>query len=61
MKELIYSRQLLPAIEYNADRVGFVDGDYQATFGQHLDRVARLSGALRGLGVAPATGSRSWR
>ena len=53
MKELVYHRQLLPAIEHNADESAFFDGDYTATFGEHLDRVARLSAALRGLGVAP--------
>jgi long-chain acyl-CoA synthetase len=51
MKELVYHRLLLPAVERNADRLGFFDGDYQATFGEHLDRVARLSTGLRGLGV----------
>ena len=51
MKELVYHRLLLPAVESNADRVGFIDGGYEATFGAHLDRVARLAGALRGLGV----------
>ena len=52
MKELVYHRMLLPAVERNADRTGFFDGDYRATFGEHLDRVARLCGALRDLGVA---------
>jgi long-chain acyl-CoA synthetase len=53
MKELVYHRLLLPAVERNADRPGFFDGEYEATFGQHLDRVARLSGALRSVGVEP--------
>ncbi len=52
MKELVYPRWLLPAVERNADRAGFFDGDYTATFSEHLDRVARLSSALRNLGVA---------
>ncbi len=47
MKELVYGRMLLPQVEYHADRVGFIDGDYRATFAQHLDRVARLSHALK--------------
>ncbi len=51
MKELVYHRMLLPAVERNADRVAFFDGEYEATFGQHLDRVARLASGLRGLGV----------
>ena len=53
MKELVYHRLFLPAVENNADRVGFIDGDYRATFGEHLDRVARLAGGLGALGVAP--------
>ena len=51
MKELIYHRMLLPAVERNADRLGFVDGDYRATFGEHLERVAALCGGLQSLGV----------
>src|SRR3954467_12166645 len=54
MKELVYHRLLLPAVERNADRIGFIDGEYGATFAQHLDRVARLASAIRGLGVRPA-------
>lgn len=53
MKELVYHRLLLPAVERDADRVAFFDGEYRATFGEHLERVARLAAALRGLGVAP--------
>jgi long-chain acyl-CoA synthetase len=51
MKELVYHRLLLPGVERNADRVAFFDGEYQATFGQHIDRVARLTSGIRGLGV----------
>ena len=51
MKELVYHRLLLPAVERNADRPGFFDGEYRATFGEHLDRVERLAGGLRSLGV----------
>jgi len=51
VKELVYHRLLLPAVEHNADRTAFFDGDFTATFGQHLDRVQQLAGALRGLGV----------
>jgi long-chain acyl-CoA synthetase len=52
MKELVYHRILLPAVERNADRVAFFDGAYQATFGEHLERVGRLASALRDLGVS---------
>jgi acyl-CoA synthetase (AMP-forming)/AMP-acid ligase II len=51
MKELIYPRLLLPWAERSADKVAFVDGAYRGTFAQHMDRVARLSAALRMLGV----------
>ena len=53
MKELVYHRQLLPAVDQHADKMAFHDGDHHATFAQHLDRVARLCQALsRELGVA---------
>lgn len=51
MKELVYHRLLLPTVERHADRVAFFDGEYQGTFGGHVDRVGRLASALRGLGV----------
>ncbi|MDQ1460406.1 MAG: long-chain acyl-CoA synthetase [Actinomycetota bacterium] len=53
MKELVYHRLLLPTVERFADRPAFFDGEYRATFSQHLDRVARLSSGLRDLGVRP--------
>jgi len=53
VKELVYHRQLLPALDRFADKVGFHDGDYHGTFAQHGDRVLRLADALgRQLGVA---------
>jgi long-chain acyl-CoA synthetase len=51
MKELIYHRHLLPAVERHADKVGFIDGAYRGTYAKHIDRVARLCAALRELGV----------
>ena len=54
MKELIYHRHLLPAVERYADKVGFIDGDYRATYARHIDRVARLCAALKALRVGPA-------
>jgi long-chain acyl-CoA synthetase len=48
MKELIYHRHLLPQAERAADKVGYFDGDYRATFGDHVDRVGRLSAVLGG-------------
>ena len=54
MKELIYHRLLLPAVDTYADKVGFLDGDRRRTYGEHGDRVLRLAHALRHqLGVEP--------
>lgn len=54
MKELVYHRLLLPAIDTYAGKVGFVDNGYQGTFADHGDRVLRLCHALRHqLGVDP--------
>jgi long-chain acyl-CoA synthetase len=54
MKELVYHRMLLPQAEARADKTAFIDGDYRATFGQHLDRVGRAAETLRELGVSRA-------
>ena len=54
VKELIFHRQLLPALERWPDRVAFHDGEYHATFQQHGDRVLRLAdGMRRTLGMKP--------
>lgn len=54
MKELVYHRLLLPAIDTYADKVGFIDQGYEGTFAEHGDRVLRLCHALRHqLGVGP--------
>ncbi|HXQ61682.1 MAG TPA: AMP-binding protein [Acidimicrobiales bacterium] len=52
MKELVYPHFLLPRAERLADKVGFVDVTregvrYRGTFADHVDRVLRLSDALR--------------
>ena len=47
MKELVYHRLLLPALERHADKIGFIDGAYTGTFADHGDRVFRLCHALR--------------
>jgi acyl-CoA synthetase (AMP-forming)/AMP-acid ligase II len=55
MKELLFTRSLLPSLQQNSGRVGFVDAatGRAVKFGEHLDRISRLSHALRGeLGVA---------
>jgi acyl-CoA synthetase (AMP-forming)/AMP-acid ligase II len=53
MKELIYHRLLLPAIEREPDKVTILDGEYRSTQAQHFDRTCRLAHALaRQLGIA---------
>ncbi|MGO9344089.1 MAG: AMP-binding protein [Acidimicrobiales bacterium] len=52
MKELVYPRLLLPSAERFADKVGFIDATrlgvrYSGTFGAHVERVLRLTHALR--------------
>ena len=47
MKELVFHRQFLPAIERWSDKTGFHDGDYHATFAQHGERVLRLAHAMK--------------
>ncbi|MDQ1427540.1 MAG: hypothetical protein QOK39_1016 [Acidimicrobiaceae bacterium] len=52
MKELVYHRSLIPASNRHADKIGVIDGDYRATYGEHLNRVLRLaSGMNRELGL----------
>ncbi len=54
MKELVYHRGLLPALENNASKTAFFDQGYEGTFEQHGDRVFRLCHALKHqLGVEP--------
>ncbi len=54
MKELVYHRMLLPALDAWADKEGFIDGDRRRTYAQHGDRVLRLIHAMRHqLGVQP--------
>ena len=53
MKELIYHRLLLPSVERNASRpmATHAGTGTTTTYAEHLDRVTRLIGGLRGLGV----------
>ena len=54
MKELVYSRVLLPALEHHADKVAFFDGAYENTMAGHGERVLRLADAMRHeLGLEP--------
>lgn len=52
MKELVYHRYLLPIVERLPDKPAVLDGDFSATYQQHLSRVNRLAdGMHRELGV----------
>ncbi len=53
MKELVYHRFLLPVVERLPAKSAVLDGEYSATYEQHLDRVLRLGNALRSAGVGP--------
>ena len=54
MKELVYHRLLLPAVERYGDREVILDGEHRSTLAAHLDRTTRLASALRTeLGVGP--------
>ncbi len=46
MKELIFPHQFQPAVEQYADAEAVVDGDFRASWGEHAERVSRLSHAL---------------
>jgi len=46
MKDLVYHRMLLPAAERYADKVCTVDGEFTATYGEHVERTLRLAGGL---------------
>jgi acyl-CoA synthetase (AMP-forming)/AMP-acid ligase II len=47
LKELVYHRMFLPALERFAGKVGFHDGDWHATYEQHGDRVLRLADSMK--------------
>jgi long-chain acyl-CoA synthetase len=53
MKEFIYHRFLLPTIDRLPDKTGVIDGDFTATYSEHLDRVLKIGNALSSLGVGP--------
>lgn len=53
MKDLVYSRSLLPTVDRFADKVAVIDDGYQATFAEHLDRTLRLADGMgKRLGIA---------
>ena len=46
VKELVYHRFLLPTAERLASKTATLDGDFTATYAEHVDRVLRLSSGL---------------
>ena len=54
MKELVFHRLLLPAVERWASKTGIRDGTYEGTFAEHGERVLRLADAMTSeLGLGP--------
>ncbi|HET6809407.1 MAG TPA: AMP-binding protein [Acidimicrobiales bacterium] len=54
MKELVYPRMLLPALERFASKQAFHNSGYAATYAEHGERVLRLAHAMRHeLGLGP--------
>jgi acyl-CoA synthetase (AMP-forming)/AMP-acid ligase II len=52
LKELVYHRYLLPTTARLTRKIAVLDGDFTATYGEHLDRVCRLASGLSGeLGI----------
>jgi long-chain acyl-CoA synthetase len=47
VKDLVYHRSLLPAATQFAKKTAVLDGQYAATFEEHLDRVLRLGDGMR--------------
>ena len=46
MKDLVYHRMLLPAVDRFADKAATIDGEFTATYAEHLDRTLRLADGL---------------
>jgi len=47
MKELVYHRYLLPAVARFPDKPAVLDGEFTATYAEHLSRVNRLASGMR--------------
>ena len=53
MKDLIYHRALMASANRYADRTAVIDGTYRTSYGEHLERVLRLSSGMgRELGMS---------
>jgi long-chain acyl-CoA synthetase len=46
VKELVYHRALIPASSRYADKTAIIDGAHRATYGEHLERVLRLTNGM---------------
>jgi long-chain acyl-CoA synthetase len=51
--ELVLPRLVLPVAERQPDAPAVVDGRIRRTYGEHVERTARLADALAGLGLGP--------
>ncbi len=47
MKDLIYHRCVIPAANRYAAKTAVIDGDYRATYSEHMDRVLRLASGMK--------------
>lgn len=47
MKELVYHRYLVPAVERMGSKPASIDGEFVASYEQHLERVNRLASAMK--------------
>jgi acyl-CoA synthetase (AMP-forming)/AMP-acid ligase II len=47
VKELVYHRYILPTVGRLADKTAVLDGEFTATYAEHLDRVCRLADGMR--------------
>ncbi len=52
VRELVWHRHIVPAIEQNASRTAVIDGQHRTTYEQHFERICRLANGLNSeLGV----------
>jgi acyl-CoA synthetase (AMP-forming)/AMP-acid ligase II len=47
MKDLIYHRSLISASNRYANKTAVIEGEYRATYGEHMDRVLRLANGMK--------------